>query len=223
MSVARDASCPIASNLTIFVRRAAALTISANYVGPRGTDCLSVRCAVRADCSLSVALCLCAASATRTCAARLAARTAGTFVLFESRGQFRVTMTLMAGGPKAHFIRRVDVTLFDEAGRAVAVPPLSIWTHGPEFIEKTRQLVAPFGARVGGSPTGVIIDTDQGVRFVVSQHKTAFGGKQLFYVNIDADVPACSETYDGILGQLYHCRYEFVWHDGDEEAFRVTA
>jgi len=149
-------------------------------------------------------------------------------VLFESRGQFRVTMTLMAGGPKAHFIRRVDITLFDEAGRAVAVPPLSIWTHGPEFIEKTRQLVAPFGARVGGSPTGVIIDTDQGVRFVVSQHKTAFGGKQLFYVNIDADVPACSETYDGILGQLYHCRYEdglgtFVWHDGDEEAFRVTA
>lgn len=160
----------------------------------------------------------------------------GTYVLFESPGQFRVTMTLMSGGPKAHFIHRVDITLFDAAGHSLAVPPLSIWAHPKDFVETTRKLVQPFGARVGGKPVAITIDTDQGVRFIVTQLSTRLSDKQnpkddgklYYYVEVDVDVPGCSETFDGILGQLYHCRYEdglakFVWHDGDEEAFRVKA
>jgi len=70
-------------------------------------------------------------------------------------------------------------------------------------------------------------------RIVVSQMYTkpewepaSFGLNQTFYyLDMEVDIAGCHDDFDGILGQLYQCRYlenKFVWDASTEESFRVA-
>lgn len=57
-------------------------------------------------------------------------------------------------------------------------------------------------------------------------HVLTIARKFSVYINIDVSVPGCHDSYNGILGQMFQCKFingqeTFVWSPAQEETFRI--
>jgi len=49
----------------------------------------------------------------------------------------------------------------------------------------------------------------------------------VYYLDVEFDIGGCHDDFDGIVGQLYQCKYatqanKFVWDASTEESFRLA-
>jgi hypothetical protein len=152
-----------------------------------------------------------------------------TYLLFDAPQLFTVWMRLAAYGPSKRFISAIDITLRSE--NEAKTPDLSLHfaanMRDRSWVSSANAHAVKLGARVHKERAyAYVVDAANGVRTKVTQMHTR-SSPHRNYLNVEFDVPGCHERFDGLLGQLYHCKYEeglekFKWHDGDEEAFRVN-
>jgi len=130
-----------------------------------------------------------------------------------------VNAKLAPNGPKERFMTQLGVgyrnftLMFDTTDR------------GPMFLEKLNDLLAPVGGEAHAPNEFVtVLDFCPGHRLTIEQHVVNRAEGVFYYVDVDLELPDCSDQYGGVVGQLYKCRFKnetFAWDPATEESFRV--
>ncbi len=122
-------------------------------------------------------------------------------------------------GPKQHFMTRMAVLL---RGETIAFGALALQSRKAELVERFAQLGA--NATVNGWTMTVDLCPSHRLVFTAHSSKAALGA--LNFLNFELRVPGCHDSYGGLLGQTYQCRWAqpdetFQWSRDREEQFRV--
>jgi len=142
-----------------------------------------------------------------------------------SSPNFVVNMALAQNGPVVRFITMLalsvgnETVIFDAARDSEAT-----------FINGLKKKLSPLGSKVTGNFYRTTVDVCEGQRCVISRWKTF--SKQynttFYYFDVDFDIFGCHDDFDGVVGQMYQCKYatkesHFSWNPASEENFRVSA
>jgi hypothetical protein len=138
-------------------------------------------------------------------------------------------MRIAGDGPKPHFMTEVGVLFRNDSFIFTVV------TMDNAFRDALQTRLA----RVGGKllrfrPWEVTLGFCPGQRVTITQKHTTEAehklwhadGRPFNYLDVEVTVPACSDAFDGALGQTYQCKYvqggaDFEWSHEQEEAFRL--
>ncbi len=146
-----------------------------------------------------------------------------------SAPQFQVNMRIAGDGPKPHFMTEVSVLFRTKSFL------FNVVTMDDRFRDDlTAKLDLVGGRLLTFHPWEVTLGLGAGQRVTIRQKHTTeaerelwhANGRSFYYLGVDVAVPGCHDTYDGVLGQTYQCRYvrdgdAFEWSHEQEEAFRL--
>ena len=148
----------------------------------------------------------------------------GVYSLF-STPQFDINMKLLDHGPENRFINEIgivfrNVTLRFDSG-----------TFRPARKEKAlNAFLEAVGGKATVKPFEIELELCEGHRVTIVQRfasgwKVADKAQKFYFLNIEIQVPGCHDSYGGVLGQTYQCKYskgeKFQFSHDDEESFRV--
>jgi len=160
-----------------------------------------------------------------------AGQASGVYTLLASK-RYVVTMRLddVVEGVEVRFIKEIGVTV----GNVTVTFDTAV--HNNDFLENLAAKLIPVGANAsytGGSSYAVAMDVCPGQRIVIVQEFTtpewehiAHIATNMYYLNIEFLIAGCHDDFDGIVGQMYQCRFfdeknPFVWDGRSEEIFRA--
>jgi hypothetical protein len=128
---------------------------------------------------------------------------------------FEVNMQLAHRGPELRFMTAMAVL---HRGKSFIITPNTAKA-------KSAELIAHFGSL--GSK--VSIEDDRVITIeLCAAHTISFEAqhdKTMSYLNFEMHVPGCHDSYGGLLGQTYQCKYAkepFKWSREHEKVFRVA-
>jgi hypothetical protein len=124
----------------------------------------------------------------------------GVYNMISSR-QIVVNAQMMKEGPENHFMTRVAVAfsnvtlMFDTVIRP------------DNYLDKLNVVLAPLGASATGSKFRTVLHLCDGQTVSITQKRTG----KFFFLNIEFDTAGCHDDFNGVIGQLYQCTYDFRW------------
>jgi hypothetical protein len=132
---------------------------------------------------------------------------------------FEVNMQLAKRGPKLRFMTAMTV-LF--RGKSFTITPWTVKAKRAELIKHFESL----GSKISIKDDRVItieLCAAHTISFTIDHagRENNLNG----YLNFRADVPGCHDSYGGLLGQTYQCKYgkeKFNWSRDREEDFRIA-
>jgi hypothetical protein len=132
---------------------------------------------------------------------------------------FEVNMQLASHGPAMRFMSKMTILY---RGTSFTITPWTIRQRKTELIEHFESL----GARISVDARNwrVELALCQDVVLVFDSHHTY--DNKLNYLNFEMHVPSCHDSFGGLLGQTYRCKYAteaFVWTRDMEKSFRVPS
>jgi hypothetical protein len=128
---------------------------------------------------------------------------------------FEVNMQLAKRGPKLRFMTAMTVLY---RGKSFTITPWTIKAKRAELIKHFESL----GSKISIKDDRVITIE------LCPAHTISFATLHIerdVYLNFRADVPGCHNSYGGLLGQTYQCKYakeKFNWSRDREEEFRIA-
>jgi hypothetical protein len=128
---------------------------------------------------------------------------------------FEVNMQLAKRGPKLRFMTTMTVLY---RGKSFTITPWTVKAKRAELIKHFESL----GSKVSIKDDRVITIE------LCAAHTISFATLHIerdTYLNFRADVPGCHDSYGGLLGQTYQCKYakeKFNWSRDREEDFRIA-
>lgn len=145
-----------------------------------------------------------------------------------STPQYEVTMQLLAHGPKNHFMTRIGV-LFRRQTMLITTAHFT-----PALVANfNRQLAEEGGHAMLSGKFKIRLELCPGHIVLVSQMHSAQrwlarlnNGHSINYLNVELIVPGCHDSFGGVLGQTYKCKFEFgmekfAFDRSTEESFRI--
>jgi hypothetical protein len=128
---------------------------------------------------------------------------------------FEVNMQLATRGPELRFMTAMAVLY---RGKSFIITPNTAKAKRAELIAHFESL----GSKVSIEDDRIItieLCTAHTISFDAQHDKT------MSYLNFEMHVPGCHDSYGGLLGQTYKCKYateKFKWSREHEKAFRVA-
>jgi hypothetical protein len=135
---------------------------------------------------------------------------------------FALNIHTAGEGPDMHFITEAGV-LF----RNVSLTFTTI-THSASFVANLNKQLAAVGGRATAlSKYKTLLSFCDGDQVIVSQMVTLHEPK-FYYLDLKVSAVGCSDSYGGILGQTYQCKYatgkeKFVFDTTSEDSFRIKS
>jgi hypothetical protein len=132
---------------------------------------------------------------------------------------FEINMRLSNAGPDERFITSLSVLY---RNTSYVITPWGLNKKKAEIINHFESL----GSKVAFTNTGswtMTIELCPHHKLKFTAHHTT-GESILNYLNFEFDVPGCHDSYGGVLGQTYQCKWAketFLWSREMEESFRV--
>jgi hypothetical protein len=132
---------------------------------------------------------------------------------------FEVNMQLAKRGPKLRFMTAMTVLY---RGKSFTITPWTVKAKRAELIKHFESL----GSKISIKDDRVItieLCAAHTISFAIDHagRENNLNG----YLNFRADVPGCHDSYGGLLGQTYQCKYakeKFNWSRDREEDFRIA-
>jgi ELWxxDGT repeat protein len=127
---------------------------------------------------------------------------------------FEVNMQLATRGPELRFMTAMAVLY---RGTSFIITPNTAKTKSAELIAHFEAL----GSKISISNERITIE-------LCAAHTISFEAqhdKTMSYLNFEMQVPGCHNSYGGLLGQTYQCKYateKFKWAREREKAFRLA-
>jgi hypothetical protein len=127
---------------------------------------------------------------------------------------FEVNMQLATRGPELRFMTAMAVLY---RGKSFTITPGTATAKRAELIAHFESL----GSKVSINNERITIE-------LCAAHTISFEAqhdKTMSYLNFEMQVPGCHDSYGGLLGQTYKCKYAtetFKWSREHEKAFRVA-
>ncbi len=95
-------------------------------------------------------------------------------------------------------------------------------TFGPMAVKLRKDELVKHFAALGANVTidGWVITID-----LCAQHQLVFKGSKINFLDVEVRVPGCHNSYGGLLGQTYQCKYatdKFEWSRDKEESTLET-
>jgi hypothetical protein len=129
---------------------------------------------------------------------------------------FAINMQVSQFGPELRYMTRMSVLY---RGKSIAFGPQAVRVRAAELIKHFEALGAK--ATIDGWVITVDLCPQHQVKFT-SMH--AIDGSQINFLDLEVSVPGCHDSYGGLLGQTYQCKYakeKFDWSRDKEDSFRV--
>ena len=148
----------------------------------------------------------------------------GIYSLF-STPQFDVNMKLLDHGPKNRFINEIGIVF-----RNVTLHFDTAMFKAKQKQNTLNKMLADVGGKATVKPFKIALELCEGHRVTIVQRfasgwKVAGKVQKFYFLNIEIQVPGCHDSYGGVLGQTYQCKYskgeKFQFSHDDEESFRV--
>jgi hypothetical protein len=128
---------------------------------------------------------------------------------------FEVNMQLAKRGPKMRFMTAMSVLY---RGKSFTITPWTAKAKRAELIKHFESL----GSKISVKDDRIITIE------LCTGHTVSFATLHIerdTYLNFRMELPGCHDSYDGLLGQTYKCKYakeKFTWSREREEEFRVA-
>jgi hypothetical protein len=129
---------------------------------------------------------------------------------------FQVNMRVSEFGPELRYMTRMSVLY---RGKSVEFGPMAVKIRKDELIKHFESL----GAKITIDGWFLTVELcPQHTLVFKSMH--AIDGTDINFLDLEVRVPGCHNSYGGLLGQTYQCKYatmQFDWSRDMEESFRV--
>jgi hypothetical protein len=128
---------------------------------------------------------------------------------------FEINMQLATRGPELRFMTAMAVLY---RGTSFTITP---WTATKE---KRAELITHFeslGSKISIKNWRITIELCAEHTISIESHHN----NTMSYLNFEMQVPGCHDSYGGLLGQTYQCKYakeKFKWSREHEKAFRIA-
>jgi hypothetical protein len=127
---------------------------------------------------------------------------------------FEVNMQLATRGPEMRFMTAMTVLY---RGKSFTITPRTVKAKSAELITHFESL----GSKISINNERITIELCAAHTISIeAQHS-----KIMSYLNFEMQVPGCHNSYGGLLGQTYKCKYateKFKWSREREKAFRLA-
>jgi hypothetical protein len=132
---------------------------------------------------------------------------------------FEVNMQLAKRGPKLRFMTAMTVLY---RGKSFTITPWTVKAKRAELIKHFESL----GSKISIKDDRVItIELCAAHTISFAIHHAGRENNLNGYLNFRMEVPGCHDSYGGLLGQTYQCKYateKFEWSRDREDDFRIA-
>jgi hypothetical protein len=129
---------------------------------------------------------------------------------------FQVNMQVAQFGPELRYMTRMSVLY---RGKSISFGPMAVKLRKDELVKH----FAALGANV--TIDGWLMTIDLCARHqLVFKSMHALDGSKINFLDVEVRVPGCHNSYGGLLGQTYQCKYatdQFQWSRDKEESFEL--
>jgi hypothetical protein len=130
---------------------------------------------------------------------------------------FEVNMQLAKRGHKMRFMTAMTVLY---RGKSFTITP---WTAKGRKHDEMITHFESLGSKISIKQSLITIELCAGHTISFATHHNV--RSKLNYLNFEMQVPGCHDSYGGLLGQTYQCKYateKFKWSRDHEEDFRIA-